>query len=182
MPDTKSPGDSESPEAKKGGPKRLVMIAALCVGLLGGGYVLGGKMSAPSAAADGGTGEPGAEESSDGEAEEDHSAEVGEVIDLEPVNINLADNHYLRIAISIGLSADDGSEKKGKIKRKEAEPVPFQTAPARDSLLKVFSGRSMEELTTPEGRDEARNELLALMTEQYHGEVAAVFFTEFVMQ
>lgn len=181
MPDTKSPGDIESPEAKKGGPKRLVVIVALCVGLLGGGYVLGGKMGAPSAAADTPTAEAGDESEP---TEEEASAEVGEVIDLEPVNINLAENHYLRVAISIGLSADEdhGAEKKTKKKEAEAEGPTFHTAPASDLLLKVFSGRSMAELATPEGRDAARQELLTLMIEQYDGQVVAVFFTEFVMQ
>ena len=173
MPDTKSPGDNESSETKKGGPKRLVMIAALCVGLLGGGYVLGGKMGAPSAAAADGTAESNLDEATEEDAAE---TEVGQVIDLEPININLADNHYLRVAISLGLSADEAGGGHG------GEDEEFKTAPASDLLLSVFSGRLMEELTTPEGRDEARLELLTHMDEQYHGSVVAVFFTEFVMQ
>ncbi len=173
MPDTKSPGDNESPEAKKGGPKRLVMIAALCVGLLGGGYVLGGKMGAPAAVADDGTAESDPDEESE---ESKDGAEVGLVIDLEPVNVNLADNHYLRVAISLGLAPDDGAGGHG------GEDEEFKTAPASDLLLNVFSGRLMEDLATPEGRDEARLKLLADMDEPYHGEVTAVFFTEFVMQ
>ncbi len=176
MPDTKSPGDPESPEPKKGGPKRLVMIAALCVGLLGGGYVLGGKMSSPSVAADDGTtdsAEPGADPDADTESEsEEHDSEVGVVVDLEAVNINLADNHYLRVAISLGLSPEVELE----------EPEEFHTAPASDLLLDAFSGRSIDELATPTGRDGARQELLSAIEEHYHGEVTAVFFTEFVMQ
>ena len=149
------------------------MIAALCVGLLGGGYVLGGKMSAPAAAvADDGTAESTHEE----ESEESKGAEVGEVIDLEAVNVNLADNHYLRVAISIGLAPAEEGGGHG-----EEEEV-FKTAPASDLLLSVFSGRLMEDLATPEGRDEARLKLLADMHEAYHGEVTAVYFTEFVMQ
>lgn len=172
MPDTKSPGDNESSETKKGGPKRLVMIAALCVGLLGGGYVLGGKMGAPAAVADDGT----AESTPDEESEESKGAEVGEVIDLEAVNVNLADNHYLRVAISIGLAPADGGGGHG------GDDEEFKTAPASDLLLSVFSGRLMEDLATPEGRDEARLKLLADMHDPYHGEVTAVYFTEFVMQ
>ncbi|WP_420452474.1 flagellar basal body-associated FliL family protein [Ilumatobacter sp.] len=167
MPDTKSPTDEEAP--KKGGPKKLAVIAVLCVGLLGGGYVLGGKSSAPASAADGGAGTETAETET---GDEEGSSEIGLVIDLEPVNINLADDHYLRVAISLGLSAD--VELHGEDE--------FHTAPAQDVLLSTFSGASIEQLATPEGRDSARHHLLEAVEEHYHGEVAAVYFTEFVMQ
>ena len=176
MPDTTSPADDPS-EKKKGGPKRLITIGALCVGLLGGGYVLGGRLGSPPASADdgsaasaegqGASGEEGGEDH-DGE----HAAEIGHVVDLEAVNINLAGDHYLRVAISLGLSPDVELE----------EPEEFHTAPASDVLLSTFSGATIEELSTAAGRDEARTRLLEQIEEQYHGEVAAVFFTEFVMQ
>ena len=40
----------------------------------------------------------------------------------------------------------------------------------------------MEELSSAEGREAARLELMHGLTEHFHGDVASVYFTEFVMQ
>jgi len=161
MPDTKSPKEESNSESK-GGAKRLVMVAVLCVALLGAGFVLGSKMSAPAEAA----------EASEDAEEEDDSYEVGYIVDLDAVNINLSDDHYLRVSISLGLSP--------KVKLKK--PEEFHTAPASDLALAAFSGRTIEELETHDGREAIRTELLEKLDDHYHGEVVSLYFTEFVMQ
>ena len=56
------------------------------------------------------------------------------------------------------------------------------TAPAADLVLSTFAGKTIEELSTLEGRVAARDHLHEGLKEFYGEEVLTVFFTEFVMQ
>lgn len=91
----------------------------------------------------------------------------GEVVALEPVQINLAESHYLRIGVALqlieGAHEVDGSK-------------------ALDAVIEIFSGRRPEELTKPVGRHKLKKELMHTLEESYHGEVMDVYFTEFVTQ
>lgn len=166
MPDKKSSGGKSDEAEKKGGPGMPVIIG-LCVVLLGGGYFLGGMMGGSAAAE---------ETAAEGVVEEETEPEVGKVIDMEAVNINLADNHYLRVAVSIGLDSHV------ELVDSHGKETELFTAPASDLVLNQFLGASIEELATAEGRDHAREELLEHISERYDGAVVAVYFTEFVMQ
>ena len=169
--------DGEEPKRGKG---RLLMMVGLCVAMVGGGYVLGGRGG--GAAAGGATETTVAgEHATDGEAaiESDGEActpttephELGHVVDLEPMNVNLADGHYLRVAVSLELAHD--------VELHEGE---FPTAPAADVVVSTLSGRTVLELSSPEGRESVKTELNEAVVELYHGQVHAVFLTEFVMQ
>ncbi len=167
MPDKKSPDADE--ETSSGGSKKL-MVPILAVVLLAAGYLMGGKMGAGSASASD-EGEAAAE------AEDEHSEpHVGIIVNLDAVNINLADSRYLRVAISLGLhedvSLDDGHGKTAE----------FPTAAASDVLLRTFTGQTIDALSTEAGREQAREELLAGLEPHYGHDVVAVYFTEFVMQ
>jgi len=90
------------------------------------------------------------------------------------VNVNLADGHYLRVAISLGLSAD--------IDFGHDSPDDFPVAAASDVLLHTFSGRTIAELSSTEGREAARHELEEGLAEHYGEDIVSVNYTEFVMQ
>jgi len=171
MPDTTSPGADARPDpptAPARSTSRTIIVAVLCLALAAAGYLIGGRM------AGGGTAaatplvtvpEP----------------EVGEIVDLDPVNVNLADGHYLRVAVSLGLNQHAGIEAEG-----HDEPDAggeFAAAPAADLVLSTFAGRTLAELASEPGREAARGELLDGIREYYGDEqVLTVFFTEFVMQ
>ena len=55
-------------------------------------------------------------------------------------------------------------------------------ARALDLTIETFGGHSYEELSTPEGRKKAKEELVDKLKQAYHEEVEGVYFTEFVMQ
>jgi len=176
MPDTTSPdGPEPQPNApKQAGKARLLVIGVLCLGLAAGGYVLGGKLGGgqPAAAAPVPTPAP--------------APTVGEIVDLDGVNVNLADGHYLRIAVSLGLVAhatEAAAESSDHGTTEEADGVLFPTAPVADLVLATFAGRTMESLADEAGRESARADLLAGI-HNYYGdeEILTVFFTEFVMQ
>lgn len=137
------PAEAET-EAKGGGKKKLIIIV-LVVALVGAGagWFFFLKPSAPK--------EP----------------EPGEVMTMEPIQINLADGHYLRIGVALQLTADaheaDGSK-------------------ALDATIALFSGLEQSELIKDKQREELKKELEKELDHAYHGDVMEVYFTEFVTQ
>jgi len=176
----KKKGEAASEESDTeggGGGSKMMPAAMISIALIAAGYFVGGRGgSAPAATAE-----------TVVTVVEATEPEVGTIIDLEPVNVNLADGHYLRVAISIGMVAEEHSEEAGAADASHGaatdETVTTEpTAPAADLLLSTFSGKTIEELSTLEGRIAARDHLLEGLKEFYGEEVLTVFFTEFVMQ
>lgn len=171
MPDKKS---SESDSTPSRGVGRYLIVAVLCIALLGGGYALGGGLGGGAAGAT--TGEDGSAE--EGEVEEAPIETIAAVVDLDAVNVNLADGHYLRVAVSVGLSeVEAGGGGHGG-----DEEVHFETAPAADLVLTTLSGRRMEELADADGREAARHDLEEGLVAYYGEGIVTVLLREFVMQ
>ena len=93
--------------------------------------------------------------------------EPGEVMTMEPIQVNLADGHYLRVGIALQLSAEaheaDGSK-------------------ALDATIDLFSGVDKADLAKAGQRQELKHQLEEKLHEDYHGDVLEVYFTEFVTQ
>ena len=142
MPPAAAKGAAEEPE-KKGGKKKLIIIlvAVLAIGGAAYWFVLKPKP------------EP--------------KPEPGEVVSMEPIQINLEGGHYLKIGIALQLTTTaheaDGSK-------------------ALDRTIAMFSGRSMDELTRKEELAKLKKELAKELEHDYHGEVMDVYFTDFVTQ
>ena len=100
-------------------------------------------------------------------ADAEAKPEPGEVVKLDPIQLNLAGGHYLKIGIALQLTAD----------AHEADG-----AKALDATIDLFSGRSMDQLTRPDSREQLKADLETELEELYHGEVMEVFFTDFVTQ
>ena len=139
----KTAGEAEAEEPTKGGKKKLVIIVAVVLLVLGGA---GWKFLMPHP-------EP--------------APEPGKVVVLDPIQINLASSHYLRVGIALQLTTTaheaDGSE-------------------ALDALIDQFSGRPMDEVADTKKRRAMKKELEHHLEELYHGDVMEVYFTEFVTQ
>ena len=167
---------SEESEAEggKGGGGKMMPAAMISLALVAAGYFVGGR---------GGGAAPAAEATVITVIAPE--PEVETIIDLEPININLADGHYLRIAISIGMAAphEETSGEAAAAHGATTETATTEpTAPAADLVLSTFAGKTIEELSTLEGRVAARDHLQEGLREFYGEEVLTVFFTEFVMQ
>ncbi len=134
---------AEAPEEKKGGKKKLIIIVVAVLALAGAAYwfVLKPKP------------EP--------------APEPGEVVTMEPIQVNLAGGHYLKIGVALQLTTAaheaDGSK-------------------ALDAVIELFSGRAMDQLTRPDERDKLKHKLLKELEHDYHGDVMDVYFTDFVTQ
>lgn len=138
-------------EAKKGKKKMLIVVVAILLAAGGAYYMLMGK--AASAAAPAAPPPP----------------EPGIVLPLDPIYINLAQGHFLKLGLAL-----QGSKKAGK---------ELDGSQALDLAISTFSGEDMATLGDLQTRAKLKKELVAKVTEGYpEGEVIDVYFTEFVMQ
>lgn len=142
IPQTTAPADADEAPAK-GGKKKLIMIIVAVLAIGGGGYYMFLKPKP--------VGPP----------------EPGEVVKLEPIQINLAADHYLRIGIALQLTT----------KAHEADG-----SKALDATIAIFSGLPMDEVNNPKERAKLKKELVHELEELYHHDVMGVYFTEFVTQ
>lgn len=145
------------PEPKKKSKKLLFIIIGAVVVLVGGGvaaFLLLGKGGADAA------------------PEPEPTHEPGEVLLIEPISLNLADGHYLRFGMTLQLTADAGAEGHGTIDGSKAV----------DLAIALYSGRELAEVSSSEGRQELKTELLHQVEEAYHGEVMDLYLTNYVTQ
>lgn len=168
----KAEAGADDDAGEKGGGGKMMPAAMVSIALVAAGYFVGGRGGGSSATT-----------VTSVVATVEEEPEIEHIIDLDPINVNLADGHYLRIAISIGMAASEDAEEEsggghGGGETETTEP----TAPAADLVLSTFSGKTIEELSSLEGRIHAREALHEGLTEFYGEEVVTVFFTEFVMQ
>ncbi len=94
--------------------------------------------------------------------------EPGAVVPLESITINLDDGHFLKVSIALQVTADAAHEPDG--------------SQALDLIITQFSNKSVAELSTNEGREAMKKELIEKVKHAYHEEVYDIYFTEFVMQ
>lgn len=148
-----SAASEPDPVANPKSKKKILLVAALVLAMTafaGYWFLLGG---------------PGTQEADAAEAEH---LELGEVVKIEPINLNLADGRYLRLGIALQLAL-------------EVEEEPY-TARALDLAISQFSGRPLAELASVEGRNALKAELLEKIKQAYDGEVLDLYYTDFVTQ
>jgi len=171
MADKKEASSDDGGEvAKKSRKGKLIVVGVAFAGLAAGAYVMGNKTAAP--AQSGGTTTTTTIALIDGCVKEPDPGVPENLVDLPEMSINLADGHYLRAAVSLGLCADVVL----------AEGEEFPSAPAKDLIVTGLSGRDMAVLSTAEGREAAKEALTEQISAAYRGVVYEVFFVEFVMQ
>ncbi len=142
----KSPPSIEADAPAGGGKKKLIIIVLVLLLAAGGAYwfVLKPKSGAPKA------------------------PEPGVVVKLDAIQINLADDHYLKVGIALQASKSAGEELDG--------------SKALDQTIDLFSGQSMTDLSRRAFRDKMKTNLEKRLDEAYDGEVIGVYFTDFVSQ
>ena len=103
----------------------------------------------------------------------DPSTERGGVLELDPLTVNLADGHYLKVGLALQL------DKATVVETAKDEGLG---AKALDMAIAALSPKSMDELGQSKVRDELKQKLGADACMAYEGEVLTVYFTNFVMQ
>lgn len=102
--------------------------------------------------------------------EEKKKPEPGEVISLEAIQINLKDDHYLRIGIALQGVAGAGGH------------GPLDGGKALDATIEIFTGEDKDDLADKAYRHKLKKKLMHELDELYHHEVMDVYFTDFVTQ
>jgi flagellar FliL protein len=149
----------EPAKPAKGGKKKLsVIIAAVLVIALGAAYWF---LAGPGASAPEG----------DAVVATEPEYELGEVLPVEAISINLAGGHYLRLGFALQLIASAGGTH-GAI----------DASIALDAAIALYSGHTQEELADLDYREELKHLLEEKLFELYHEEVVAVYYTDFVTQ
>jgi flagellar FliL protein len=158
---------TDGDDAKGGGKgKQVVLYALAALGLLGGlkGFVLGGgKASAETTGVSTTT-----------------TTKPGPIMTLDPITVNITGDRFLKIGLGLQLAGDYAPEAGHGAPDSDDPTKGF--ARALDLTIETFGGHSYDELSTPEGRKKAKEELVAKLKEAYHEEVEGVYFTDFVMQ
>ena len=142
-------GGGDAP-AKKGKKKLLIIVAVVLVAAAAAWFFL--LKPAPA------------------EADAEPELVAGEVLPLEPISINLADGHYLKLGLALQLVEGAGAH------------APIDGSPALDAAIALFSGREMAEIGDAAHREELKTELAHTLEEAYHHEVMDVYYTSYVMQ
>ncbi|RJK92807.1 flagellar basal body-associated FliL family protein [Vallicoccus soli] len=151
---TKAPAADEAAEAPKKSKKMLFIVVGLVVVVVAAAaYFLLLK---------GG-----------GEEEKEAEPVPGAVLVNEPITLNLADGHYLKVGLALQFTEEAGGGGHG------ASPDGSQ---ALDRLIEQFSNRPVGELSSPESREKLKEHLLEEIKHDYHDGVMDIYFTEFVIQ
>jgi flagellar protein FliL len=142
------PATDEAGQAEGGGRKKMIIIAVVAVVAAAAVYLL--VLKPKDAAAGPPKPTPGA------------------VVKLDPITVNLAAGHFLKLGLSLQASADAGEDVSG--------------AKALDAAIGLFSGRTVESLAKSDGREKAKAALIKEVSERYENKVYDIYFTDFVMQ
>src|SRR5689334_4246534 len=125
----------------------IVLAAVLLLGGGGGGYLLFTPKKAAAKAA----------------------PTPGIVVVLDAQTINLADGHYLKLKMSLQMTADAGAE-------------AVDGSRVLDLAIDQYSGVPMAQLFSSGYREQTKAELLAKVEKAYENRVMAIYFTTFVIQ
>lgn len=140
------PAEAAAEETTKRRPPKLIAMVLVLALVAGGAWFF---LLRPAPTVEGAAPEPGVIER------------------LDPLQINLAGGHYLRVGVALQLTTGahevDGSK-------------------ALDATIDVFTGLSLTDVATKAKRNELRAKLTTELEERYHGDVMSIYFTEFVTQ
>lgn len=90
-----------------------------------------------------------------------------------PITINLTDGHYLKLGFSLQQTADSGS-------------TAVDTSEALNIAIDEYTGKTVAELSTEQGRSAAKADFLSKVVKAYTidgtKDVMDIYFTSFVTQ
>ena len=148
-----------APAAKKGGRKKLIVVVAVLVVAAAAAWTF--LKPSPAASAT-------------------EAPQPGPVVQLEPLTLNLADGHYLKLGLALQVT-EAVAEEAAAHGEGPAEPL-VDGARALDAAISVLGDQTYAKLLAPGGRAKAKALLEKEIKHRYEGEVLTVYLTQFVMQ
>lgn len=98
----------------------------------------------------------------------------GTVLKLEPITLNLAEGHYLKLTLALQFTAAASAAAEHGDKPDGSR--------ALDAAIAQLSNRKIVELNSAGARAKVKADLMKEIGEAYEHKVMDVYFTEFVMQ
>ena len=177
----KKPEDGEVIEKKsKKNTVLIIVIALLVLLLLGGGFAaffLLGSHDEPAVESSGGgdaTHQEVKKRSSTTKRSTDHLT-IGPMYPMTQFVVNLlseSGNRYLKVALDLELSDI-----------KLQPEMDHKKSLIRDIIIRTFSSKTFEEISTLKGKDKLKDEVLDKINENLSdGQVKNIYFTDFVVQ
>ncbi len=127
-------------------------------------------------------------------AEEAEAKLHGPIVRLTPITMNLSDGHILKVGLALQLvtapedehlaatvAAASGGGHGAASTEIGASPLGGAEAKALNAAIDYLGNSTYDELSAPNGRAKAGDELSAQIKEIYHGDIVKVYFTDFVM-
>jgi flagellar basal body-associated protein FliL len=190
----KKKGDEEAEGGKKGGKgKKLIPVVLLLVGLVAGKMFFAPKktpeqIKAAKAAAERKLAEDCAaandvklpamkpkagQTTTTTTTAAPAPSKANGVLEEDPVTVNLADGHYLKVGVAMQLQAGDVVT--------DAKDNGLG-AKALDMAIAALSAKTMNQLSNEMIRTDLKHKLGYEVCKAYEGEITTVYFTNFVMQ
>ena len=172
-PDATTDGDDKKKGGMGGKLKLIAMILPTLLLIGGAVYMFVLKPSSSSTSAATAAKSSAAATADDGSVDDGTDSTptstfvAGKIIVMDTITINLANGHFLKIGLGLQATADAGEE--------------VTTSKAMDAAITEFSGKTVDELATKDGREAARKALIKLCKKAYEGKVYDVYYTTFVM-
>lgn len=105
----------------------------------------------------------------------EREGKAGGILELEPFIANLADDggrRYLKATFQVDFG-----------KAQVPGSMPAKLPQLRDLLLTLFTSKTFDEIRTPEGKQQLREEIITRVNQVLDRDLAqAVYFTEFIVQ
>jgi len=160
--------------------KMIIIIAAvflLLMGMMGGGFfLLWSQMNASLAQVQ----QQNSDESEE-EAAVPEEPTIGPLYRLDTLIVNLADHggkRYLRVTMELELKPKEEVDAAEVV-----EEIEMRLAQLRDTILMVLPTKQYAEISTTTGKIALRDEITTkLNTFLIKGQIAKIYFTEFVVQ
>lgn len=177
----KKPEEGEVIEKKpKGNMVLIIIIVMLVLLLLGGGaaafFLLGSsdEQSAAQAAPAAQQHDAKADKKKSSKKSTDHLT-IGPMYPMAPFVVNLLSetgNRFLKVAVDLELSDA------------KAQPeMDHKKSLVRDIIIRTFSSKTFEEISTLKGKDKLKEEVLDKINENLSdGQIKNIYFTDFVVQ
>jgi flagellar FliL protein len=165
---------NENEAKQKKSPKMLIIIIAAVALAAGGGYFAMGKPGGGESKDEGHGGGHG--ETKAAEEKKGASGSAGGVIHpLDTFIVNLADparTRYLKVTVQLELD-----------RQETASEVAARSPQVRDALIILLSSKGIEEISSPEGKYQLRDEIVARVNQfMTKGKVVTAYFTDLVVQ
>ena len=155
----------------------ILVIGGVIVALMSGGgeeTAASSHAEAPAHADEAAKEDHGKPEKSGGHGEESLS-EVGIMFPMEIFTVNLlseSGRRYLKVEMNLELEGEELA-----IELETKKPV------LRDVIIRILSGKSLEEVSTIKGKETVKEEILSDLNARIKdGKIKNVYFTDFVVQ